>query len=342
MDATVLKISSPAAIIDAVPHLVGFRPVNSLVLVGLAGPRRRVNVTMRGDLLGEVDDRRAVADYLERLTRTSLNEAIAVVYADETDIGVGLPRRRLVVELDRALQHRKIGLRDALCVRAGRWWSYLCGDVACCPREGTPISPDSAPPSALATAFAVERGSPLASREEVVASLAPDVPAGLAAEIRTRVAAGGSARVRQLTEAAQEQLAATGSVDPEQVAGLLSAVQDVATRDAVCMQTSRQELGGAVQLWSLLLRQCPAPYDAQAGAVLAMLAYRHGDGCLARTAVERALQTAPGHRLAGYLVTALEAGLPPTLFEEEGAPSRRERRASGGGRRRASGRRGAG
>lgn len=338
MAETVLKVSSPAAVIDAVPHLVGFQPVNSLVILGLSGPRRRVAVTMRGDLLAEADDRQAVADYLERFTRTPISEAIVVVYADAAETAASLPRRRLVLEVERALQERGISLRDALCVRAGRWWSYLCGDAACCPSEGTPLPADTAPPSALATAFAVERGSPLASREEVVASLAPDVPSGLAAEIRALVAAVGSqvpsVPVDLLIGTAQAQLGATGAVGREHVAALLAAVQDVTVRDAVCMHTSREELTTAVQLWALLMRQCPPPYDAQVGAVLAVLAYRCGDGCLARTAAERALQTAPSHRLAGYLLTALDAGLPPSLLEGDPQP-RRNRRAGAGQQRKA-------
>ena len=41
---------SPAALLTLVPHLLGFVPEASLVVIGVALPRDRVRVTLRYDL----------------------------------------------------------------------------------------------------------------------------------------------------------------------------------------------------------------------------------------------------------------------------------------------------
>lgn len=50
-------------------------------------------------------------------------------------------------------------------------------------------------------------------------------------------------------------------------------------------------------------------------AVLAAIAYRHGDGALARVALDRARDIEPDHRLSNMLDMALSGGLPPETLE---------------------------
>jgi hypothetical protein len=45
--------------------------------------------------------------------------------------------------------------------------------------------------------------------------------------------------------------------------------------------------------------------------VLAVVAYRHGDGALAQVAVDRCLAAEPHHRLAHLLLAIMAAGLHP-------------------------------
>src|SRR4051794_41800677 len=51
-DVPVLRLSSSDDVLAAVPYLLGFHPERSLVVLGLAGPKGRLGVTMRMDLDG--------------------------------------------------------------------------------------------------------------------------------------------------------------------------------------------------------------------------------------------------------------------------------------------------
>ena len=46
----VVRAGSPAALLRLVPHLLGFVPEASLVVIGVAPPRDRIRVTLRYDL----------------------------------------------------------------------------------------------------------------------------------------------------------------------------------------------------------------------------------------------------------------------------------------------------
>ena len=63
-----------------------------------------------------------------------------------------------------------INLRDFLRVEDGRYWSYLCGDEACCPAAGTSFDPDS---DSAAAAMAAAGIPVLADRAAVAARVAP-------------------------------------------------------------------------------------------------------------------------------------------------------------------------
>ena len=45
-----LSVGSPAAVLAIVPHLLGFLPRKSLVIIGAGQPRGRIHVTFRFDL----------------------------------------------------------------------------------------------------------------------------------------------------------------------------------------------------------------------------------------------------------------------------------------------------
>ena len=53
------------------------------------------------------------------------------------------------------------------------------------------------------------------------------------------------------------------------------------------------------------------PRAADVCAALALLAYRHGNGALAQVAVDRALRTAPDHRLCHLLLAVMSCGMRP-------------------------------
>ncbi len=61
----VLRVSSPTALLAVIPHLIGFWPAASVVIIGLAPPRDRIRVTLRYDL-PDPPDADLAADVTER------------------------------------------------------------------------------------------------------------------------------------------------------------------------------------------------------------------------------------------------------------------------------------
>jgi hypothetical protein len=149
MSATV-RVSGPADLIEMVPYLLGFAPVESIVIVGITDSR--VSVTARVDLTaGE----HAVATALDRVIAQS-DTAISIAYTE-------LP-------VPHWLHQPQPALRDSLLVSDGRWYSLTCTDPTCCPPEGHAVP--ATPGVVAATAVSVGL-APAASRDDVAASLAP-------------------------------------------------------------------------------------------------------------------------------------------------------------------------
>ena len=74
-----VRISDPGEIAAALPHLLGFHPRESVVVIGLGGRSgSRVGLTVRADLPGPGDARPAAAS-LARALRTDRPAAALVV-----------------------------------------------------------------------------------------------------------------------------------------------------------------------------------------------------------------------------------------------------------------------
>jgi Domain of unknown function (DUF4192) len=140
-----VRISDPGEVAAGLPHLLGFRPVESVVLIGLGGASGgRVGLTVRADI-PPPRHAAARAGALARGVATDEPAAVLVAVVSEapdvpaTPGGVDLPHRDLVHELVVTLAAEDIPVRDALLVRGGRWWSYDCPHPCCAPDAGTPL-----------------------------------------------------------------------------------------------------------------------------------------------------------------------------------------------------------
>jgi len=155
-----VRLSTPGDIANAVPHLCGFVPTESLVAISLRGQRRRVGLTLRIDLPG-VD---AAEEIASRLGHDGAAAAVVVVYT--SDGSSVFPRSGLVAALSDALERRGIVVLEALLVRSGRWSSYTCSSPRCCPVAGTPLGQA---PGVLAALSAYDGRAVLRDRGELVA-----------------------------------------------------------------------------------------------------------------------------------------------------------------------------
>ena len=133
-----VRPDSTGELLAIVPHLLGFVPQASLVVMGTEPPRDRVKVTLRYDLpeppgAGVSADIAAHAAGIVGSQR--LTAMMAVGYGPETLV------HPVAYALRDAARQAGIELRDVLRVEDGRYWSYACGDEACCPAAGTPFDP---------------------------------------------------------------------------------------------------------------------------------------------------------------------------------------------------------
>ena len=140
-----VRAGSPAALLAIVPHLLGFVPEASLVVIGTAPPRDRVKVTLRYDL-PDPPDTALAADIAAHaagvIGSQQMTAAVAVGYGHEPLV------TPLADALSDAFSQAGIDLREFLRVQDGRYWSYLCGDEACCPPAGVPFDPRTHPAAA--------------------------------------------------------------------------------------------------------------------------------------------------------------------------------------------------
>ncbi|MGY2082463.1 DUF4192 domain-containing protein [Blastococcus sp. SYSU DS0539] len=336
-DRPEVRISDPGEVAAALPHLLGFHPSESVVLIGLGGPSGgRVGLTVRGDIPPSGDGA-AAARLLARSLRTDDPvAALLVVVSEAADDrtrpdegpapGTDLPHRDLVHDLVLALAAVDVPVRDVLLVRRGRWWSYDCPHPCCAPSGGTPL-PGGV--SALAAA-SVTTGQVVAADRSALASRLSAPPgareslrracARVAAErASSRGAAGpvvpadGSGTVVRQAVARSRPGAPdpAGPLDDDELARLLWALQDLGVRDRALQLALEEDAAAAELLWTECTRRAPAPLDAAPATLLAVSAWLRGDGALANVALDRALGSDPGYALARLLGQGLAACLPP-------------------------------
>lgn len=317
------ELNRPAAVIAALPAVLGFVPEKSLVLISIDD--NELGAVMRVDLS------EALADQVEQLaevTAAASPEAAIVVIVDAD--GAGCPMcneqyRDLCAALTDELAQRDITVWAAHVVdrvAAGGRWHCVDGCGA-----GGVIDDPCASPVALA---AVLDGRRLyARRADLQSVIAADerAPTEALAELIGEHAASRdaahradpSACVRRDVEdaiAAAARLGAGQLLADAAMASLACALGDVEFRDTMYAVAVGQSAGEVESLWTLLSRSLPTPWRVEALVLVAFSAYARGDGPLAGVSLEAALRCQPDHRMAGMLDTALQSGLRPEHIRE--------------------------
>ncbi|MHA6763250.1 DUF4192 domain-containing protein [Streptacidiphilus sp. PAMC 29251] len=352
----VVTMRSPGDMVDALPFLLGFFPSDSIVALGLQGPRRRQGGTVRIDIPDRAiwpEAAEEVARFLVALSehRDRIPDAVILYVCRDPAPGqsgreVCEELRPLAALLAAAFQAAGIPVHDSLCVSDGRWWSYSCDNVSCCTEEGTPVDrPGSTPEVAAAAAYAGIRvhgslkelhqelepvGTPTAEAqlrafEEAIPALVEELGRrGGREEVRERTAELVDTAVARFRGGAQE-------VSPAEAARLILGLQDRMARDRAAEWLDPPDVGHAQRLWRFLARRCAYPFHTQGAAPLSLLgwtAWVSGDQVTARVALGRALAADPDYAFAQLLYQAVNTGAEPqelcaTLREERRSRQRR-------------------
>lgn len=326
-----IRLSAPGDLLASLPQMMGFRPVNSVVLLADTGPGgKEIGRRLRCDLPPEEHTAATAEQLVESITKDSPGSVVMAIVGTGEPVGKGsLPHRALVTAVRRELAARGVDQPAAYWVpeiREGAQWA--CYDHDHCGGE----LPD--PRSTLAAAAAVRLGMvTFGSREELARLILADNELLLRAraqlidakvrDLGFGTAAAwsehrGFAAVRDALRAADSGLLA---LSDDQIAEVGLALADVRVRDA-CLATALppdSDLAlAAARLWQALSRALPPPERTEALCLAGYAAYIAGNGTLAGMALEAALDTDSSHTLSGLLMRALENGLAPDMLHELG------------------------
>jgi hypothetical protein len=330
-----------AGFLSAVPHLLGFHPSQSMVVIGLDARRGRIVLAFRYDLPDPPDPARSqeITEHaIGVLGKRRIKTAIAAGY------GPGTLVTPVAEPLRAGLRDARIALRDLLRVQDGRYWSYVCTDPGCCPPDGVAFDVSAHPAAAALTAAGMPARP---DRASLVASLAPLT--GPSAESMRRATerallrvdeliapscppGGGSSRAPgsassrvpgslwPVVEAGREAVRSAiriyrrgGQItDHDQLAWLSVTIADLRVRDDAWARMDPRYRTQHQQLWTDVVRHACEPYVPAPASLLAFAAWQSGEGALANVAIERALVADPEYSMAHLLGQALDAGLPPS------------------------------
>ncbi len=299
-----MQISSPRELLATIPHMLGFHPTHSVVVVAFDADH--VVATVRADI--DVVRVAMINPLISSLTNAEEAFLAIVYFADDVNETTDWQ--------DELAQSLDIPVLDTLLVTQTHWRSLLCDDSDCCPSDGHPLDESSS----MMDAFMVFNGSaPFRSREELVASL---IPADEDASYQNFD--GEQSDVPSIVDVQSEHewIISTLSADTEisrpDCDRLCESLTDFRVRDALLRSVYDDPRLRSVLKLALHsnMRSVPTHWVAPAATVLAGCAWLDGNGVLANVAISRALDVDPEYSLAQLLDRALTHGVPPHVWAE--------------------------
>lgn len=297
-----IHISDPGELLASIPALMGYTPVECLVLISLKDGRTRLVV--RADLPPR--DRPELARHAATPALTAdATEVIAAIIDDGDHLGLIDELRQSGITLVETYQVAEIV--------AGAWWYNPLNPSM----QGRLPDPKS---TAVHAASAVQGIVVHDSRESIEALFHADNDQALARREaligELRAESWPTSRCASTVQSALRRAVQHGPQSPvdTDVAELGIALADVTVRDA-CLATALPAdspvATAAIGLWQALARALPAPERAEAAVLAGYASYMRGDGATTRIALRTALRASPEHVLSVLLLTALDHGVPP-------------------------------
>ncbi len=317
---TPVSLRDPAQLLAALPCVLGFRPADSVVLIGHRPPGTRMGLVLRADLPPKSWRRRQADALAPRMAASPHTGVTVIVVGGRRRQGCPPPHSGFVARLREAFGEYGLPVLHALwtpeIAKGEPWQCYQdqhCGGSL----------PD--PQATVAAATTASGGDVVFdSRGELEEMLAPRDPEAIERRAEQlavlleppwpdadRVAAAG-AEIRTALARMDRGLGLPGTDD--EVIRLACALEVKEIRDAclaLAIPPGTAQARQAEVLWLTLVRELPAPERAEAATLLAYSAYACGSGAFAGMALENALEADPDHVLARSLAEALHAGVPP-------------------------------
>jgi hypothetical protein len=344
-----ITLRSSAELADALPYLLGFYPNDSVVLAALHGERGRFGGRLRLGIPTDPEEwPEAATELAGCLVRSGEQrgerpDAVVLFLCQDPAEGESPVRtmerlRPLAQGLRLACGARDVPVVEALCLSAGRWFSYCCPETACCPAEGNEIKAGESVMAATAAYAGIRvRGSLREMEARLDPPALPDSSAwqramdDACAELVPQILdTDGSVQVRRRTlsliekaldrfraaspreDGPQGDRADDALLADDEAALILVGLQDRTTRDRAAEWNEPPHSDAALRLWRALARRCVRPYQDYAAAPVTLagwVAWSSGDEATARMAFGRALSLDPDYTFARLLSAALADGL---------------------------------
>ncbi|MGN6252536.1 MAG: DUF4192 domain-containing protein [Marmoricola sp.] len=298
-----LSVRSPDELIAVIPHLLGFKPEESLVFL----PMSAELPTARVDLPTTPHDRdvvwSSIRDAYSRHAQPGSSLAIVCLTADrETATGVGH---------EFAARFDSIGIdtRVMLWADETRWADLDTGDMG--------LQTGAARERIAAATVLTGRAQPAATRDSLAESLVGDrepvaelLPGARAAARENSAKAEGRWALARMQRFHGDGI----RLDDGDAARLLVAVESIPTRDRLWLDMNRGNAGSHVALWTDMTKRAPDEVRAAPASLLGFASWLSGHGALAWCALDQVPKDKP-YALANFVAAAVQTGMHPREWE---------------------------
>ena len=312
-------LTSAHDLITAVPFLIGFHPTNSIVLISVK--EEAIGMAMRIDLPPSLN-----SDSIDLLAhhfiRDDAKAALIVAYLpDERDDGDSL-----LIALGAGLIRNGIEIQESIVVQDGRYRSFICRDLSCCPPLGKDL------PAFEESQIAVEHvvagiPMPYGDISELIETLSADVSSldlKWSDEVNRFLIEEDAESISELRRDGIETMdllldeyrMGRGPSERTLVARMIGRMSDVQVRDYALGVHGEDTFDLYFMMWRELLRLAPRGFVAPIACIVAAMSYENGDGALAQKALDRAIEDDEQYPLAGLLRRVFNAGWPPESFAQ--------------------------
>ncbi len=304
-----LSIHSPDELIAAIPHMLGFKPQESIVLIPIRSdlPTARIDLptTPRAEELAW----RSIREGMSRYARPGAAVGIVCFTADRQRADhVG---RELAERLD------TIGIETHLLLWAddSRWADLVTGDMG--------LQSDDARERVATMAVLAGRPQPAPTRDSLAQSLVGDREpvTELLAETRANTARSAVQVEGRWAVNRVQQFQRDGvRLNDADAARLLVAIEAIPTRDQLWLAMTRGNAVSHVALWTDITKRAPDEVRTAPASLLAFGSWLSGDGAMAWCALDQVPEGKP-YALANLIAAAIESGMHPREWEAANAAS---------------------
>lgn len=298
-----LSVQNPDELVAAIPHLLGFRPEESIVFV----PMRSDLPVARVDLPTTPRDRelvwRSIRDGLTRYAKPGASVGIVCITADRRtahDAGTEFAARLDTIGID---------TRVLLWADDTRWADLVTGHMG--------LQTDAARERVAAMTVLGGRAQPAASRDSLANSLVGDREpvAKLLPETRES-ARENTAKLEGRWALSRVQRFHRDGVRlaDKDATRLLVAVESIPIRDRLWLDMTRGNAASHVALWTDMTKRAPDEVRAAPASLLAFGSWLSGHGALAWCALDQVPESKP-YALANLVAAAVQGGMHPREWE---------------------------